>query len=90
MIFLGFTHIYRKIVNVAIYALYPESFCGGNLAIRKVFAFSDSGAIAPSSGGIQTLIDKNISQDDKITTTKSESEESEVLTSTFKWTRKKR
>ena len=26
----------------AIYALYPESFCGKNLAIRKVFAFSDS------------------------------------------------
>ena len=27
----------------AIYALYPESFCGKNLAIRKVFAFCDSG-----------------------------------------------
>ena len=27
----------------AIYALYPESFCCENLAIRKVFAFSDSG-----------------------------------------------
>ena len=26
-----------------IYALYPESFCNKNLAIRKVFAFSDSG-----------------------------------------------
>ena len=26
----------------AIYALYPESFCDPNLAIRKVFAFSDS------------------------------------------------
>ena len=26
----------------AIYALYPESFCDKNLAIRKVFAFSDS------------------------------------------------
>ena len=25
-----------------IYALYPESFCEKNLAIRKVFAFSDS------------------------------------------------
>ena len=25
-----------------IYALYPESFCDKNLAIRKVFAFSDS------------------------------------------------
>ena len=29
----------------AIYALYPESFCDPNLAIRKVFAFSDSGAL---------------------------------------------
>ena len=26
----------------AIYAFYPESFCDNNLAIRKVFAFSDS------------------------------------------------
>ena len=26
-----------------IYALYPESFCDKNLAVRKVFAFSDSG-----------------------------------------------
>ena len=26
----------------AIYALYPESFCDTNLAIRKVFAFCDS------------------------------------------------
>ena len=25
-----------------IYALYPESFCNKNLAVRKVFAFSDS------------------------------------------------
>ena len=42
VICLGFTRICRKIVDVAIYALYPESFCGENLAIRKVFAFSDS------------------------------------------------
>ena len=27
----------------AIYAFYPESFCDENLAIRKVFFFSDSG-----------------------------------------------
>ena len=27
----------------AIYALYPESFCDKNLAIRKVFTFCDSG-----------------------------------------------
>ena len=26
----------------AIYALYPESFCDKNLAIRKVFAFCDT------------------------------------------------
>ena len=30
----------------AIYALYPESFCDKNLAIRKVFAFCDS-AVPP-------------------------------------------
>ena len=29
----------------AIYALYPESFCNKNLAIRKVFAFCDSGCL---------------------------------------------
>ena len=29
----------------AIYALYPESFCDKNLAIRKVFAFCDSGLL---------------------------------------------
>ena len=27
----------------AIYALYPDSFCDKNLAVRTVFAFSDSG-----------------------------------------------
>ena len=41
VIFIGSTRICRKIVDVAIYALYPESFCE-NFAIRKVFAFSDS------------------------------------------------
>jgi len=40
---LGFTRICREIVNVAIYALYPESFCRKNLAVQKIFAFSDSG-----------------------------------------------
>ena len=29
----------------AIYALYPESFCDKNLAIRKVFAYCDSGQV---------------------------------------------
>ena len=40
--FFGFPRICRKIGDVEIYALYPESFGGENLAIRKVFAFSDS------------------------------------------------
>ena len=40
---LDFTHICREFVDVAIYALYPESFCVKNLAAGKVFAFSDSG-----------------------------------------------
>ena len=33
-----------KLKIYAIYALYPESFCDKNLAIRKVFAFCDSDA----------------------------------------------
>ena len=41
-----FTRICRKIGDVEIYALYPESFCGENLAIGKVFAFSYSGVWA--------------------------------------------
>ena len=40
---LVFTRFCRKIVNVVIYALYPESFSDKDHAIRKVFAFSDSG-----------------------------------------------
>ena len=40
------THLLRALVaNLkidAIYALYPENFCDKNLAVRKVFAFSDS------------------------------------------------
>ena len=32
---------------LAIYALYPESFCVRNLAVRKVFAFSDSAGGGP-------------------------------------------
>ena len=40
--FSSFRHFCRKIKSVAIYALYPESFCVKNLAIQKVFAFSDS------------------------------------------------
>ena len=39
-------HLLRAIVANsiidAIYALYLESFCDENLAVRKVFAFSDS------------------------------------------------
>ena len=37
-----FVHICWKITNVAIHTLYPEKFSVKNLAIRKVFAFSDS------------------------------------------------
>ena len=33
----------RNLKIDAIYAFYPESFCNKNLAIRKVFAFCDSG-----------------------------------------------
>ena len=40
-----FTRICCEIVDVAIYALYPESFCGVNLAIRKVFAFSETDSV---------------------------------------------
>ena len=40
---LDFTHICREFVDVPIYALYPESFCVKNPAVRKVFVFSDSG-----------------------------------------------
>ena len=32
----------------AIYALYPESFCDKNLAVRQFFAFSDSGLHKPA------------------------------------------
>ena len=39
---LDFTHICREFSDVAIFALYPESFCVKNPATRKVFAFSDS------------------------------------------------
>ena len=56
--------------------------------LKNISVFSQAfEASASSSGGIQTLIDKDVSQDDRITTTKSESE---VLTWTFKLTRKKR
>ena len=34
-----------------IYALYPESFCDKNLAIRKVFAFCDSAPLGPEKYG---------------------------------------
>ena len=39
-------HLLRSFVTNlkidVIYALYPESFCDKNLAVRKVFAFSES------------------------------------------------
>ena len=34
------------VANLKIDALYPESFCGKNLAIPKVFAFCDSAQVA--------------------------------------------
>ena len=61
---LGFTRICREIVNVAIYALYPESFCGKNLAVRKVFAFSDSEEKREGVGAEQIIIwDANYCQE---------------------------
>ena len=36
----------------AIYALYSESFCDKNLAVRKVFALSDSGVLNVESTGL--------------------------------------
>ena len=51
------THLLRAFVaNLkvdAIYALYPESFCDKNLAIRKVFAFCDSAKTDETSGMLQ-------------------------------------
>ena len=49
--------LYAFVANlkiVAIYALYPESFCDKNLAIRKVFAFCDS-AVSYSMHSSTTL-----------------------------------
>ena len=47
------THLLRTFVanskNDAVYALYPESFCDKNLAILKVFVFSDSGSLEVKS-----------------------------------------
>ena len=59
------------------------------LTHKRVFSQAFE-AIASSSGGIKTLIDTNVSQDDRITKTKNGSCKGEVLTSTFKLTRKKR
>ena len=42
MKFSSFKHFCRKSKSVAIYALYPKSFCVKNLDIWKVFSFSDS------------------------------------------------
>ena len=50
MFFLGFTRICREIIDVATYALYPESFFGENLAIREVFAFFDSALLLERKG----------------------------------------
>ena len=42
---LDFTHNCPKFVDVAIYALCPESFCVKNPAVRTVLVFSDSGLV---------------------------------------------
>ena len=55
-----FTRICREIVDVAIYALYPESFCGVNLANRKVFAFSDSDGWPSPRGMVVTSIKRSL------------------------------
>ena len=51
------THLLRAVVGnlkiATIYALYPESFCDKNLAIQKVFPFSDSGD--GEIGGLQAI-----------------------------------
>ena len=39
----------------AIYVFYPESFCDKNLAVRKVFAFSDSAVSVPRGKITSTL-----------------------------------
>ena len=49
--------LYAFVANLkinAIYALYPESFCDKNLAIRKVFAFCDSGSINKVPGTLSS------------------------------------
>ena len=45
----------------AIYAFYPERFCDKNLAIRKVFAFSDSGKrmAARAPGGTRNAMGRS-------------------------------
>ena len=53
---LDFMHNCREFVDVAIYALCPESFCVKNLAVRKVFVFSDSGYLYLIFLDVQTEI----------------------------------
>ena len=48
----------------AIYAFYPESICDKNLAVRKVFAFSDSEEKRERVGAEQIIIwDANYCQE---------------------------
>ena len=53
------THLFRAVVADlkidAIYALYPESFCDTNLAIRKVFVFFYSGGAGGSCGQLHKV-----------------------------------
>ena len=63
-----FLHVFvANLKNDAIYAFYSESFCNKNLAIRKVFAFSDSDinldrfpASLACGSGLGTPIDINL------------------------------
>ena len=54
-----FTHLCGKFYNVAVYALYLESFCVENPAVRKHFAFSDSGRVVNKEVTILVVVNVN-------------------------------
>ena len=64
-----FTHICRECVDVVIYALFPESFCAKNLAVRKVFVVSDSGPSGPRllAGGPLGLLTLSFGRSGRVT-----------------------
>ena len=53
-------HICWEIKDVQIYAFYPESFCVKNLAIRKVFAFSDSAGQGGEDEIVLTFLSQHV------------------------------